>query len=79
MLFASGNPFYDKAYIAEVLNRYTGEKDGEAENKETTSIILVSYKSSKTEAAKSRSWLFICPSVIILNFSTASLSKFFKC
>ena len=25
--------FYDKAYIAEVLNRYTGEENGEAEKR----------------------------------------------
>ena len=48
--------FYDKAYIAEVLNRYTGEENGEAEKrkeKAKSPDLVRNYKSSVKEAANS--------------------------
>jgi hypothetical protein len=48
--------FNGKPYIAEVLNRYTGEENGEAENhkeKTKSSYVVRTYKSSVKEAANS--------------------------
>ncbi len=56
MLFVTVLVLYDKAYMAELLNRYTGEENGEAEKRKEKAknpCMVRIYKSSIKEAANS--------------------------